>query len=322
VVGDRIMRIIFTDQYANILFLVNGLAILFFFAAKKKKRQRAMKFGNYETLQKVAGKNFLRSGNILLVTKIMALTALIVALSNPVLVQEKTSTNADYVIAISSYSTMLSSDMDPTRLGAAKDISEQFIDEVSNDTRIGVISFAGDVNRESEMTSNKYELKEAVNEIDISEEAGTAIGDAIYTGTSMLLGGERTREVILITDSRNSAGSPLNESISYANDHNVSVTIIGIGEEQENGEQYGVVDGVNATRADYPNLDVENLNRTARETGGEFITVTDTEEMELAFLEFEETEVRTDLSIYFIFLALGSILLEWILGTTRYSILP
>ena len=68
------MKLIFTNQYTELLLLANGLALLLFYAASQKKKQRAMKFGNYETLQKVAGKNFLSSSRIILAIKMLALT--------------------------------------------------------------------------------------------------------------------------------------------------------------------------------------------------------------------------------------------------------
>lgn len=317
------VQLIFTDQYANILFLVNGLAVLFYIGAKKKKKQRAMKFGNYETLQKVAGKNFLKSSNVILVARLLALTALIIGISNPVIVREVPSTNADYVLAIDSSGSMLANDFEPDRLAAAKDVSKQFVNRLSDTVEMGVISFSGEVNKEVEITRDKENVREGIEGIRMGESAGTAIGDAIFTGSSMLIDSNRTRRLILVTDGRNNVGSSLNKSVRYAREHNVTVTAIGIGK-TEGGEQdqFGTVNGQNASRADFPNLDTEKLNDTVQETGGRLITVTDRAELESAFLSFETSKRRTDISIYFIFLALGLMLGEWILGTTRYSILP
>ncbi|MFB6213095.1 MAG: VWA domain-containing protein [Candidatus Nanohaloarchaea archaeon] len=316
------MKLVFTDQYANILFLVNGLAILFYIGAKKKKKQRAMKFGNYETLQKVAGKNFLKSSNVILVARLLALTALIIGISNPVIVREVPSTGSDYVVAIDASGSMLTSDFEPNRLQAAKDVSRQFVNRLSDSVEIGVISFSGDVKREQELTPDTDAVKESISNIGMGQAAGTAIGDAIFTGSSMLMDSNETRRLILVTDGRNNVGSSLNESIQFAQKQNVTVTAIGIGSTEERGQQFGTVEGQNASRAEFPNLNPGKLNRTAKKTGGRLLTVTDRAELESAFLSFEKSTQRTDISIYFIFLALALMLAEWILGTTRYSILP
>ncbi|MFB6190156.1 MAG: VWA domain-containing protein [Candidatus Nanohaloarchaea archaeon] len=320
------VQLIFTDQYANLLFLVNGLAVLFYIGAKKKKRQRAMKFGNYETLQKVAGKNFLKSSNVILIARLLALTALIIGISNPVIVREVPSTNADYVLAIDSSGSMLADDFEPNRLAAAKEVSRQFVNRLSDTVEIGVISFSGAVKKEQAITSDKEDVRDGISGIRMGQTAGTAIGDAIFTGSSMLMDSNRTRRLVLVTDGRNNVGSSLNESVRFANRQNVTVTAIGIGkQESESGgsnTRFGTIDGQNATRAEFPNLDVEKLNRTVQRTGGRLITVTDRAELESAFLSFKTSKQRTDISLYFILLALGLMLGEWILGTTRYSILP
>lgn len=316
------MKLVFTDQYAHIFFLLNGLAILFYLGAKKKKRQRAMKFGNYETLQKVAGKNFLKSSNILLVMKILALTSLIIGISQPVLQQEIPSTNSDYVIAIDSSTSMLASDIEPNRFRSAKTTSKEFIDALSNETEVGIISFAGEVSRESRLTSNKNELKASIDNTNTGTTAGTAIGDALYASSSLLLNSNRSRTVILITDGRNNVGSGINESIEFAKTHNVTINTVGIGESNRSTEEFGIIEGQNASRAQYPNLDAESLYRVSNQTGGRLVTVSNQTSLRNAFFQFEETTVETDISRYFIFLALFLILTEWTLGTTKYSILP
>lgn len=317
------VKLVFTDQYANFLLLLNGIAILFYIAAKKKKKQRAMKFGNYKTLQKVAGKNFLKSSNIMLVIKILAVTSLVIGISNPVIVEELPSTRTDYVIAIDNSGSMLADDIQPTRLDAAKQISKGFVGKLSSDVKVGVVSFSGEVRQQSGLTNDREKVREAIDSTDTGRKAGTAIGDAIYSGSSMLIDSNRSKTLILVTDGRNNVGSSLNESIEYAVSHNVKVNTIGIGEERgSEGDQFDTVDGVNATRAEFPNLNTARLNRTAEQTGGKMVVATNRSSLESAFLSFEESEKRTDISIYFIFIALGLMLLEWMLGTTRYSILP
>lgn len=318
------VKIVLTDQYANFLLLINGIAVLFYIAAKKKKKQRAMKFGNYKTLQKVAGKNFLKSSNIMLIVKILALTSLVVGISNPVIVEELPSTRTDYVIAIDNSGSMLADDIKPTRLDAAKQISQGFVGKLSSNVKVGVLSFSGEVKQHSALTNDREKIQEAIEDTDTGRKAGTAIGDAIFTGSSMLIDSNRSKTLILVTDGRNNVGSSLNESIEYAVSNNVRVNTIGIGEAREESERedFDTVGGVNATRAGFPNLNTAKLNRTAERTGGKMVVATNRSSLESAFLSFEESEKRTDISIYFIFIALGLMLLEWMLGTTRYSILP
>jgi Ca-activated chloride channel family protein len=318
------LKLVFTNQYANILLIANSLALLFYLGAKKKKRQRAMKFGNYKTLQKVAGKNFLKSSNIMLVTRMLALTALVIGISSPALEYEELSTGTDYMIAVDTSPNMLTADVEPTRLQAAKDTGAQFVQQLSNRTQVGVISFAGEVNDEKSLSSNKPATVAAIQDIEPGDTAGTALADAIYASSTKLIDSNESRTILVLSDGNNNVGGSLNESVDYANSHNIKINTIGVGERRNASDSsgYEIVNGVNASRADYPNMNTENLAYVANKTGGKFITVSNTDNLEEVFLEFEQNTVQEDISIYFIFAALILMLIEWVLGTTRFSILP
>ena len=316
------MKLIFTDQYANLFLLLNGLAILFYLGATKKNRQRAMKFGNYETLQKVAGKNFLKSSNIMLIIRLLALTLLIVGISNPVLVRDVPSSNSDYVIAVDSSSSMLSSDLNPTRFDASKRISQEFVRGLGNKSSVGVVSFSGEVTKDQEMTDDRTITLSSIDSISIGSTAGTAIGDALSVSISMLAGRERGKEVILITDGRNNVGGSVSNALNLAKSQNVTINPVGIGEKNTSVSDFEIVDGNNASRAVYPNLNVTQLETLADETGGEFTTAANNTALQDALIDLEESEQRDDFSQFFIVGAAVLLLLEWLLGNTKYSIIP
>ncbi|MFT4892374.1 MAG: Ca-activated chloride channel family protein [Candidatus Nanohaloarchaea archaeon] len=319
------MQLIFTDQYANLFFLINGLAVIFYLSAKKMNRQRAMKFGNYETLQKVTGGKFIRSSNLMVLLRLGALTALIIGISNPVLLEQVPASESDYVVAIDSSSSMLAGDIDPTRFEAAKEISANFVSRTSEQSKKGVVSFSGTVNKEVELSDSTSNVSRAIQNISIGQQAGTAIGEALITSTSMLIGEEnQTKKIILITDGRNNVGTSINESVKFVKNNDVEVNTIGIGnaENANETEDFGMISGENASRASFPNLDQEQLYSISNQTEGQSLTVTDKSQLESAFLQIEQTENRRDISQYFIFLAVGIMLLEWVLGSTRFSIIP
>ncbi len=311
------MKLIFTNQYTELLLLANGLALLLFYAASQKKKQRAMKFGNYETLQKVAGDNFLSSSRVILAVKMLALTTLIIGISSPVLQQEVPSTGSDYVVAIDTSSSMLATDLEPSRLQSAKTVSNEFVGRLSNSTEIGAVSFSGQINNKTDLKTNKNSVKIFISNLEVGSYAGTAIGDAVYNSVTLLLNSRENRTVILITDGINNRGRPINESIEYANSRNVRVNTIGIGKSFENSSSTG-----NQSEIGYPNLDSDKLREISRRTGGNYTTVTSEQQLENALLELEKSTVRTDFSDELILLALLLFLGEWALGTTRYDILP
>lgn len=311
-----------TNEYASYLLLINGLAILFYIGAKKKNRQRAMRFGNYETLQKVAGKNFLKSSNIVLITRLLALTLLIIGISSPALIQNVTGANSDYVVAIESSTSMLESDVDPNRFEASKQVSREFISNLGNGTKVGFVTFAGEAETGYELSDDLGEVSRTIDSATTGETAGTAMGDAISLSSSMLSGAEKNRSIVMITAGRNTAGMSVEEALEFAETQDVTIHTVGIGSENRSSEQFGLADGQNATVAGYPNLNSTQLSMVANRTGGSYTEVTETRELRDAVIQVEEDERREDLSSYFILMAAGLLLLEWVLGNTRYSVIP
>lgn len=314
------MKLIFTNQYANLFLLFNGLIIFFYLASLRKTRQRAMRFGNFETLQKVAGHSFMKSHNLVILLRLLAVTVLLVGISNPVLVSKGPSAQANYALAIDSSSSMLADDIRPNRFQAAKELSNNFISDLPENSESGVISFSGKASVVQELTSENKKSVDAVSNLEIGSEAGTALGDAVISSSSLLLASNDTREVILITDGRNNVGSSVNSSIEYAVNNNVTVNTIGLGTQVEGPANESVM--FNGTRNRFPNLDTTQLESISNRTGGEFITVSNRSAFRNALVNISSSTQREDISNYVILLGAVLLLLEWLLGSTGLRVIP
>lgn len=311
------MKLILTNQYTEILLLFNGAAALLYYASKKRKKQRAMKFGNYETLQKVAGKSFLSSSRVMLAIKMAAITSLIVGISSPVLQYDAQATGSDYVIAVDTSSSMLTTDLEPTRLSAAKSVSSTFISQLNNQTKVGSISFSGRINNRTQLSSDPNKAQGYISSYEVGEYAGTAIGDAIYTSANILMNSNENRTVILITDGITNTGRSVNESVKYAKDRDVKINTIGIGSSREENREIS-----NRSEIEYPNLNSSRLKQISESTGGVYSAVESRGELEDALLKLEKTKVTRDISEPLLLLALILLLGEWTLGTTKFDVLP
>lgn len=321
-------QLVFTNEYAPLILLVNGLAILFYFGARMKAKERAMKFGNYETLEKIAGRKFLHSSELILVLRLAALTTLLVGLSSPLLIYEAPSDDSDYVIALDSSSSMFTGDLEPNRFEAAKDISTGFVGELPEGTQKGLVAYSGEVENQTGLTDDSNLIIDEISSLDGGTVAGTATGDAIIAGSTLLTESSRHREVILVTDGRNNQGANISEAVSFAQRNNVSVNPIGIGEVRENEtdveEEVDVDDGLETDGefTGFPNLEEDRLTSIANSTDGDASIVTSREGFETAFDQINTEEAEMDISTYFIFAAAILLLMEWVVSTTRVKILP
>lgn len=312
----------FASDYVNILIVLYGLFILLFLYASRRKEQRVMLFGNYDTLERVAGGQLINPSHLLLVIRILGVTAFIIGISAPVIVLERPQAAATHVVALDASSTMTTGDIQPSRFDAAKDVTIEFLSQIGNTSRAGVISFSGDVRKETDGIVGTPEAREAVRDIRIGTTPGTALGSAIQSATTMLIGVNDTRRVVLVTDGENNVGISINESVRFAQDHNVSVYPIGIGTQRNQTDQFGSIGGINASRAAFPNLNVDGLRSIAKQTGGNVSFAQTRDQLRAAFIDVGMREQEVPVSQYFILAGVLFLLLEWIYRTTKHAPLP
>ena len=313
------MQLVFTDEYSTLFFLANGLAVLLYLAARKKNRQRAMKLGNFETLEKVTNKSFLKSNNLLLILRLIAFTSLVIAISNPVLITEQLTADSDYVVAIDSSVSMLTADVEPSRFEAAKQTSSDFVSSLPNGTSSGALLYSGEVEQLSSVTSDTESVVSEISDAEVSENAGTAMADAVRASATMLTGSSNTREVILIGDGDSNIGN-LSEAAEYARRNNVSVNTVGVGS-SDNSIGFETVNGQNGSYYS-PGFEGDKLRMVANSTNGTYVRAMNQSAIGEAFTDIGVGETRRDMSRVFVLLALLLLLGEWIIGSTRYSILP
>ena len=159
--------------------------------------------------------------------------------------------------------------------------------------------------------------RSAIRNIDISNTGGTDMGEAIQTGTNMLIPQSKGKVLVLITDGRNNAGIPISQAVDYATKNDVVVYTIGMGTE-EGGKIEGLEEAVFR-------LDEETLVAIAIGTDGEYFKVTDPGSLRQAYQNIGSSTTRrvtTDLSLLLLILALLLLILEWFLSSTKYRILP
>lgn len=300
------------------------LLIISHYAFLKYSRRKAMRFANFEALKKVTNQNIMTKNNLVLLTRMSILFSLILAIAGTKLWYEGYTNENDFVIAIDVSSSMTASDLEPTRLEAAKEYSKQFIDRIQSDSEIGLITFSGASFIEKIPTRNKGSLKNAVNDIEPAHVGGTNIADAIVTSTNLLLPSDKGRTMILLTDGSNTVSyfikDPINEGIGYAQSKNVKIYSIGIG---SNSGPIGYLPEYYNISAVY---DENILLKIANETGGRYYDAKNNAQLQAAFSEIliasNRAYIGIDLGPGLLIIALALIFLEWGLISTRFRAIP
>ena len=141
---------------------------------------------------------------------IVALLAL--ALARPQDSTERSAVNVegiDLVLTLDLSGSMATPDMDPTRLGAAKDVVLDFIARRKND-RIGAVVFAENAYTLCPLTLDYTILSQMVAglELGVIDDKATAIGNAVGLAINRLRDSKaKSRAIILVTDGTSNAGN-------------------------------------------------------------------------------------------------------------------
>jgi len=194
--------------------------------------------------------------------------------------------------------SMMSSDVQPTRLDAAKAAAVKFVREIPGDTKVGVVSFSSYGVLVTPPTADHQRVIQSINGLDFG--FGTAIGEGLLEAVYALPGRPRLTNplgssnpygsppapsvpqvdadrltpatVVLLSDGQNNRGVPPEEAAPIAKALKVTVYTIGLGAPEGTFLEMG-------GRSMYVRLDEETLKRIAQTTGGTYQRVTSNKDL-------------------------------------------
>ncbi len=266
------MQIAFShQQYLFFLFIV-PILIFFHFFSLRNIQGKSLKFANFNAIARVKGIDLYSKNISGLILDVSIIIALVFALSGASIYKELSASSYSFVIAIDSSQSMSAKDLAPDRISAAKETAINFVEALPYETKTGVISFSGNSKIEQKLTKDKILIKEAVENIGVSNVAGTDINDAISNSID-LLSEEKEKAVILLSDGQINIGK-IEEAIDSARQKNVIVNTIAIGTLSGGETSYGL-----------SKLDEDSLKSLAYSTDGKFFNANNKQEMEESFKE-------------------------------------
>ena len=240
---------------------------------------------------------------LLFILRLLALSALIVALARPRTVDEstkiKTTSGIDIVIAIDVSASMLARDLKPNRLEALKEVAARFINARPND-RIGIVEYAGESYTKTPITSDKQIVLTSLKSIQYNTiiEGGTAIGMGLATAVNRLKDSKaKSKVIILLTDGVNNTGfiDPRTAS-ELAIEFGIKTYTIGLG---TNGMAISPIGLLPNGQFQYGNVQVEIdeqlLKDIAQTTGGKYFRATSNTRLNEIYDEInklEKTEIE------------------------------
>ncbi len=321
-------------EYLYLLLLL--IPLIAWYVIRLSKAQASFKLASLSAFKgvKPGARVYLR--HLPFALRVMAIALVIIVISRPQSIDswEETETQGiDIVMALDVSGSMLSQDLQPDRLQAAKKVAAEFVTDRKNDN-IGLVVFAGESFTQCPLTTDHKVLLNLLNEIEFGIiEDGTAIGLGLATSVNRLMSSESdSKVVILLTDGTNNRGqiAPLTAA-DLARSYGIRVYTVGVGTTGMAPTPVQTPFGVRMQNLPV-DIDEKTLTEIAAMTGGQYFRAQDTEGLRQVYEEIDEMEKylisvqnvtqRQEMFLPFALAALALILLELLLRRTWLRSIP
>ncbi|MBI5373355.1 MAG: VWA domain-containing protein [Sphingobacteriales bacterium] len=274
------------------------------------------------------------------VLRLLALTALVIALARPQKRNDQQQTEGegiDIVLCMDVSGSMGSRDILPSRMDVAKEMAEEFVRNRPVD-RIGLVIFSGESFTQCPITTDRNTLITQIRSLESRRYLvdGTVIGEGLATAVDRLSKSRgKSKVIILLTDGKEDPPEtrlidPLT-ALEIAKSKQVKVYTIGMGAAPSTiVEKTGVAPDKKNPLTDF--LDDELLGKIASETGGKFFRARDRDglqrvysqidKMEKSKVEIQSFKRYKEQFIPFVLAALLFVFLEQILRFTLFRKFP
>ncbi len=262
------------------LVLLPLLVVLYLWYERRRSVSQA-EFGNPDLLPNVIDRAPGRLRYLPLVLLLLALAAMVVGVARPHATVSVPREEATVILALDVSRSMKATDVEPTRLDAARAAAKAFLAQVPEKFRVGVVSFATRAAVGVPPTEDRSLVEAALDTLRPGE--GTAIGDAVALSVQL---GRKEREndgtvppraVLLISDGARDGGrvEPA-AAAERARSQRIPVYTVLVGTPDGVVEET-LTGGFRRIIRVPPSP--ETLQQLAEISGGEFFTATDDEQL-------------------------------------------
>nr|WP_298004567.1 VWA domain-containing protein [uncultured Flavobacterium sp.] len=277
-----------TPNYFYLLLLIPVLIGVYLWNSIWKKK-KITEFGSGNYLKRLAPEASTTSKPLIkMVLLAVTLGALILALVNPKFgtrIETVKRQGVDIVFAIDVSKSMLAEDIAPSRMGKAKQLASQIINNLASD-RIGIVGYAGSAFPMLPITTDYSMAKMYIQDMhtDMVSSMGTALSQAIEVGSNYFDDPNTSKVMILISDGEDH-GDGISNAVAMAKDKGIKIITIGVGTPEggqipikQNGRIAGYKKDVDGSTV-ITKLNDETLKEIAQKTGGTFMYGSKTDEV-------------------------------------------
>ena len=294
-----------------------------YLVAQRRRRRYALRFTDLPLLASVAGRGPGLRRHLPPAVFLLGVGGLLLGLAGPVLNLEVARSDASVMLVIDVSGSMAATDVQPTRLDAARTAARQLIDKLPGNDRIGLISFSGSATLNAPLTQDRSSVSSA---LDVLQPAGaTAVGDALALAVRQLAAkptpASGTRRaaamIVLLTDGASNRGIDPLTAAGQAKTAGIPVMTIGI----------GVRNGTVIVRGqDVGGVDEQTLQAIATATGGKYFYAEESSRLNQIYnalgSQFGWRFLRLDITLPVLLLGLLAVLVAAGISLVWFRVLP
>jgi Ca-activated chloride channel family protein len=264
-----------------ILLVIPVLVLAYIFASRRKNR-RGMRFTNTSMLDVVVPRQSQWRRHLAVVLSLLSLITLTAAFARPKTQVDVPRERATVVLVLDASLSMQATDVQPTRLDAAKQAANEFVTALPEKYNVSVVSMAGASSILVPPTTAHNTVETAINSIQLQE--STAIGEGIATAMSALQQAPKDPKnpdsvapgaIVLLSDGSNTTGRSPQQAAAAAKAAKVPIYTIAYG--TENG--YVDLDG---KREPVP-VNHEEMQQIADISGGDYFAAATADQLKKVY---------------------------------------
>ena len=158
------------------LLLVPAAIAAYLFVQRRRNRY-VVRFTNVDLLSNLAPRTPSWRRHVPPVLYVAAIAALVIALARPSMMVAIPREEATIVLTMDVSGSMQATDVDPTRLAAAQKAASDFVDQLPDTFRVGLVVFSTDARIAVAPTTDRAAIHQGIDSL--AANGGTALGDAI-----------------------------------------------------------------------------------------------------------------------------------------------
>lgn len=223
-----------------LLLLLLPIALVIAYVIRQRTRSAyAVQFTNLDLLDEIAPDTPGWRRHLPAMALVLTLVMLVIGLARPTRQVDVPVEASTVVLAMDVSISMDARDVEPRRLDAAQEAAYRFLEEVPDQVRIGLVSFAETAVANVAPTEDRDAIRSAIERLQLRP--GTAIGEALLTSVDMIQADlaalqAQTDEdepnpatIVVLSDGDTTAGRPDAVGVRAAQEAEIAVSTISFG---------------------------------------------------------------------------------------------